>query len=194
MRKLPLKIEPLFVIYLVWMLLCDRSGVALATLIAASVHECGHLWAAHRLHIPMRRLRLDLPGARLDTDGRMLTPGEEWLLCAAGPLCSLLLSVASSFWWERGDFFVTLSCISLLLGALNLLPVKGFDGGRMLEAALFRFLPPRALHLLLSGATFTVLFLVWAVAVYLLLIVGDGLSMLTFSMGLLCRFLEGREE
>ncbi len=194
MRRIPIQIDPMFGVYLVWMLLTDRSGIALATLLAAGIHEGGHLAAASLLRIPMRRLRLDLPGARLDAYGRMLTPGEEWLLCSAGPLASLCLSVAVSPLWDKGSFFLQLSCISLLLGLLNLLPVRGFDGGRMLEAGLSRFVSPRVIHILLGGLTFGALFLLWAIAVYFLILAGDGLSMLCFSLGLLLRFFDGEEE
>lgn len=186
MKKQGLRIraEPAAMILLIGLLLTDRSMLCAAVILAAAVHECGHLLAARWLKIPLHAMRLDLLGARLELSGGLLSFSEEWLLCAAGPLFSLLLSVVVSPLWRFFELAVLVSCASLLLGLLNLLPIRTFDGGRMLDAFLsFRFgaeASERALRLtsLLS------LFLIWCGSVYLLLRVGDGLSLLSFSMSL----------
>ena len=82
------------------------------------------------------------------------------------------------------------SCASLLLGILNLLPIRTFDGGRMLEAFLLYRTSLRVTNAVLDFTSFLFLFLVWAFAVYVLLRVGDGLSLLGFSMGFLMRFFK----
>ena len=194
MRKKRFHIQPMAIVLLLWMLLTDRGGIALMTLAAAIFHEGGHVVAALLMRIPLRELRLDLLGARLDVSGRLLSYGEEWLLCAAGPAMSLLLSAAVAPLWHLSAYAAIFSCASLILGILNLLPIRTFDGGRMLESGLLFFLPQSVVQLLVRLSSFFFLFLLWAVAVYFLLRVGDGLSLFCFSMSLFNRFFDQRAE
>ena len=182
------RISPLVAVFFVGLILTDRSLLCLSAFLAAAFHELGHLCAARLLRIPIRRLRLDLLGARLDTVGRLLSYGEEWLLCWAGPMFSLIMSVALSVFWEISLFARLLSCASLLLGLLNLLPIRGFDGGRMLAAAVSVTLGEGAAEYVLRLTSFLFLFLLWAVSVFFLLRAGDGLSLFCFSMSLFSHF------
>ena len=136
MKRKRFLIQPLAIIYLLFMLIYDRSGLAAMSLLAAALHELGHLIAARAMKIPIGAMRFDLLGARIDVKGRILSYGEEWLLCMAGPLSSFVFSLIGSFFWSNSLLAVTFSCASLLLGLLNLLPIQTFDGGRMLECAL----------------------------------------------------------
>ncbi|MBQ8214087.1 MAG: hypothetical protein IJZ80_08770, partial [Clostridia bacterium] len=119
-KRLPLSLSPSVVIALGGMILVDRSGVCLITVVAAVLHECGHLLAAKLLRIPPRALHLDLLGARIEVDGYLLSYGEEWVLCAAGPLVSLLAASAAAPLWSAFEAARVFSCASLVLGLLNL--------------------------------------------------------------------------
>ena len=183
-----MKVSPLVAVFFIGLILTDRSLLCLSAFLAAAFHEVGHLLAARLLGIPIRSLRLDLLGARMDTVGRMMTYGEEWLLAAAGPLFSLLLSLGLFFLWEISPFARLLSCASLLLGGLNLLPIRSFDGGRMLASSISYFFGERTSDYILRLTSFLFLFLLWAVSVYFLLLAGDGLSLFCFSMSLFSHF------
>ena len=190
-KRLPLSLSPSVVIALGGMILVDRSGVCLITVVAAVLHECGHLLAAKLLRIPPRALHLDLLGARIEVDGYLLSYGEEWVLCAAGPLVSLLAASAAAPLWSAFEAARVFSCASLVLGLLNLLPIRTFDGGRMLECLLCRFGNERVAEWGLFLCSYLFLFLLWATAVYFLLRAGDGLSLLCFSISLFLRFFDG---
>ena len=190
-NKMGLQISPAVAAVLVGMVLFDRSGLCFVTLLAAFLHECGHLLAARLLHIPLGQLRLDFLGARMEVVGRLLSYGEEWLLCAAGPAASLLLSAAAAPLWRSSMHAQMFSCASLVLGLLNLLPIRTFDGGRMLEATLHQLFETRTVQCVMRLCSFLFLFLLWASAVYFLLRAGDGLSLLVFSMSLFFRFFDG---
>ena len=172
------------------LLICDPTGICAAALLAAALHECGHLVAAKGMRIPLRALRVDSLGARLEVSGRMLSYGEEWLLAASGPFASLLFAALAATLWSRLAFATLFSCASLLLGLLNLLPIATFDGGRMLECLLHRLLPVSVTHLTMRLVSFLFLFLLWAGAVYFLLRAGDGLSLFAFSMSLFFHFFK----
>ena len=183
-----MKVSPLVAVFFIGLILTDRSLLCLSAFLAAAFHEVGHLLAARLLGIPIRSLRLDLLGARMDTVGRMMTYGEEWLLAASGPLFSLLLSLGLFCLWEISPFAKLLSCASLLLGGLNLLPIRSFDGGRMLASSISYFFGERTSDYILRLTSFLFLFLLWAVSVYFLLLAGDGLSLFCFSMSLFSHF------
>ena len=192
MKRKRLLIQPLAIIYLLCMLTVDKSGIAAMSLLAAALHEVGHLIAARFLKIPIRAMRLDLLGARIDVKGRILSYGEEWLLCMAGPLSSLAFSLVGSLFWSHSKLAVAFSCASLLLGLLNLLPIQTFDGGRMLECALLSFTTPQKVGSILRGCTFIFLWLLWAFSAYLMIKIADGISLFFFTLNLLSRFFEGR--
>lgn len=190
LRKAKWGITPLAVLFFGWMLVTDQSGIFFATVVAAGVHELGHFLAARWMHIPLSSIKIDLFGARIAVSRRLISYGREWLLCAAGPLFSLLLSAAVVPLWHRAPFFYALSCVSLLLGLLNLLPVASFDGGRMAEVTLTCLLGENPAHRIMNTVTLAALFLLWATSVYFLLRSGGGFSFFCFSLGLLARFIE----
>ena len=188
--KTRIAIAPTTLLLFGGMLAFDKSGICAATLLAAFVHELGHLAAARRMRIPLESIRFDPLGARICVKRRMLSYGQEWLLAAMGPLFSLLASLAAAPLWRGYAFARAFSCASLLLGMLNLLPVSTFDGGRMTEVALGQLLGARAAFIIMRGLTFLLLLFLWSISVYLLLRIGGGLSLLSFSVSLFFRFLE----
>ena len=189
-NKRKVRMTPLSVVSFLAMRIFDNTGIGAASLLAAMMHECGHLLAAKRMGIPLRSLRLDFFCARIEVGERLLSYGEEWLLCASGPLFSLLFSLICLPLQTVNPFFPMLSVSSFLLGLLNLLPVKSFDGGRMTEGVLCRFFGTAFSFSVMRWLTLGFLFLLWGISVYFLLRAGGGLSLLFFSVSLLSRFLE----
>ena len=192
-RRWRLHVSPPVAIALAVMILTDRTGVSLLTVFAAFLHECGHLAAARLLRIAPGQMRLDFLGARMEIMGRVLSYGEEWLLCAAGPLMSLVTAAGAAMLWGISMHAQIFSCASLVLGLLNLLPIRTFDGGRMLEVLLSGVFGVRTAARMMTLCSFLFLFLLWATAVYFLLRAGDGLSLFCFSMSLFLRFFDGEK-
>ena len=89
MSRRRIRIAPQVALLFLLMILGDHSGLCFVTVVAALLHECGHLLAARLLHVPISGLQMSFLGARLEVSGRILSYGEEWLLCAAGPFASL---------------------------------------------------------------------------------------------------------
>lgn len=113
-------------------LIClDPAELCLPFLIAAALHECGHLLALRLCRVPLRRLRIGMTGAVMETAVR--SRREELLCAAAGPVVNLLLG---ALFWRVCPVF---SMLNLLLAAWNLLPVSPLDGGRIVAAAAPRF-------------------------------------------------------
>ena len=166
-----------------------RVGELLSVALAAILHEMGHWIAAWGWSVPVRALRLDLFGARMELGG-LTGYAAEFFVAAGGPLVSLLVAALS--WparslWAGAEF---LSLVSLGLGVLNLLPVRGLDGGRMLSCALSLTVGERASEIILRLTTGLFLGGLWLLSVYALLRVGETLTLFTFTLCLLFRLLE----
>lgn len=164
------------------------SELALPCLLSAAFHECGHILAARLLGIRLNEMKLDLFGARLSVSSKEISYRAEFLLCAAGPLFSLLLSLFFSFLGSGTYVFLqNIRDSSLFLGLLNLLPVRGFDGGRMLSSLISLLGSPFSADLFERLFTGIFLIILWGIAVYLLLVTSGGLTLFVFSAGLFCK-------
>ena len=166
-------------------LFLEKNGFFLASLLAATVHECGHLLAARALRIPLRLLELDIVGARLWPGGPLPSYRAEAILAAAGPFFSLLLALPLLPF--STPFALALRTATLSLALFNLLPIDGFDGGRILHALLAAaFDDTRAVHIL-AISSYLVLFFLFALSSCLLLRYGQSISLAVLSASLFSR-------
>lgn len=109
--------------------------VTAAVLLAASMHEAGHLLLLCAFGAPIRGLRLSAMGAELYASTVRLSYQREFLVTLAGPAVNLLFGplcalLAVRFAWEWGYL---LAGAHLLLGVYNLLPIPPLDGWRFLR-------------------------------------------------------------
>lgn len=173
------------------MLILQPSGMALTSLLAAVIHEGGHLLAAKKLGVPLRSLDIGPLGATIKIRSGLISYGKEFLLCAAGPAANFLSAGAIYFLFRlsvTGEKFTVDFCsVSMMLGLLNLLPVESFDGGRMLCCAVGSFFGPAAACSVLRIFSFLSVTGLWMVSVYLLLRFGCSLSLFVFTLSLFYR-------
>ncbi len=181
MKKIRLSITPAMAVLLFCTVATTPLSRLAAGLLAAALHELGHVAAAAALGIELRSLRLDVLGARLHTTGRLHSYAAETVLCAAGPLANFLTFALSLPFAKTVPFALSLCTASLSLGFLNLIPIEGFDGGRMLSALLMRLLPPAPAEALAKSVCFASVFFLWLISVWLLLRTGTSLSAFVFS-------------
>lgn len=163
-------------------------GEALAVLLAAVLHELGHVAAAWGWGVPVKALRLDLFGARLELSG-MTGYSAELFVAAGGPFVSLAAAALGYPLGSPGEGVYLFSVASLGLGLLNLLPVRGLDGGRMLACLLSLLLGDRVAEAVLRLTTGGALGGLWVLSVYALLRAGETLSLFVFSLCLLWRLM-----
>ena len=165
----------------------DVGGMA-AVAVAAMLHEMGHGLAAWGWSVPIRSMKLDLFGARLELGG-LTGYTAELAVAAGGPLASLVCFALTWPLGRAGSWTGMLGTASLGLGLLNLLPVRGLDGGRMLSCALALTAGERAADVTLRVTTGLALGCLWLLSVYALLRAGETLSLFVFSVCLLTRLL-----
>ncbi len=153
----------------------SQGVLFLAVLMAAAFHECGHLAAAKLLGIRLQLLELDLPGARLVTAGAIPSYLAEGALAGAGPCASLLLLAFTMP--HASPFFLTVSAVTLLLALFNLLPISGFDGGRMLHALLAAKVGMRVAGQALAISSYLCLLLLFSLSACLVLRYGENMML-----------------
>lgn len=169
---------------LIWVL-TTPTLIPLLTLAAIVIHEAGHLLAAYLLRMKPSGATADTIGVRLLFRGSPPSYGKEILLCAAGPLANLLsLLLALLCGTPTDSFFVSASAA---LALLNLLPIEGFDGGRILHSTLSLFLSPEKADKISYLFSFLFLFVLWCISVYLMMRVGNELSLFFFSTAIFFR-------
>lgn len=98
----------------------------LSAVIAAAVHEMGHLAALHVMSVRVFSFRLRPGGAVLDT--APMKPEEELICALAGPLVSFALFALKRF-CPRTAF------CAFVQGIFNLIPLGTLDGSRILNCA-----------------------------------------------------------
>lgn len=126
-----------------FLLTWDSTGTLRLGLLAALLHECGHILCYRRLlgcwpQVEVSPLGLTIPLREL------LPTRLELPLAAAGPLVNLLCSCAVCGWmaWQGASWAACrFAAVNLLLGGTNLLPLSGLDGGRILHCLLHRDIP-----------------------------------------------------
>lgn len=174
-------------------LFITHSYISIAALLGALIHEAAHILMAKLCKIDLRELKLGIFGAALTTSDISLSYKKEILIALAGPTANLLsaailipfLSQPSGEAREFLELFVT---ASIFLGALNLLPIKDFDGGRALFCLISYFGSPKAAERTVTVSSVILIFSLWALSSYLLLKLASSLSLFIFSLSLFCKF------
>ena len=113
-----------------------QPRLSVAFLLAAAVHELGHVTALSLMGKPPDQLHLSFLGANMDVPA--LSYGQAAMAYAAGPLLNLILGLYL-------PVCPALGLMSLALGLFNLLPVCGLDGSGILVSLLsLHFAPETA--------------------------------------------------
>ncbi len=203
-RMSKIRVKPGAALMLCVMLMSDRADILALYFLSAVFHELGHLAAAKWLGIGVREISFDYSGVRICTDGAICSYRNEFLLALSGPLANFLVISISLFifmlnrvsadgaielcgrYLFDGEYshlgaisFVALA--SFLQAMINLLPVKTFDGGRMAYCLSARLLGERAAERIIDIFSAFSAFILWTVALYLMLRISSGLGIYIFS-------------
>ncbi|HXB50864.1 MAG TPA: site-2 protease family protein [Streptosporangiaceae bacterium] len=122
-------------------------AIAFVVLLYLSVliHELSHCVVARAFRLPVRRILLYPLGGFSEIEQEPPTPGQEFLVSAAGPAMSLLLAALGFGVYElfnppgiAGVLVDRLILANAVVGVFNLLPGLPLDGGRVLRAGLWK--------------------------------------------------------
>lgn len=167
---------------LLFLVLFARGQHAVPLFLAITLHEAGHLLFAKLLGIRLRLIELDLPGARIYPLLPLPSYGAEALLALGGPLFSLLTALPCLLC--SSPFTKELLTATLSLGLFNLMPIEGFDGGRMLSSLLASTLGEGFSRRVLFVTTYLSLLLLFSLSACLLLRYGEDAALAVLSASL----------
>ncbi|MDH3684335.1 MAG: site-2 protease family protein, partial [Acidimicrobiia bacterium] len=121
------------------------TGLFLASIVA---HELGHSVVAENNGVGVRGITLFALGGVATLDNEPRTPGVAARIALAGPAVSVaigvgaLLAAAAAGFLGASSLAVAglawLGLVNLVLAGFNLLPALPLDGGRVLQAALWK--------------------------------------------------------
>lgn len=174
----PLELPFLAVSLLSCVIILDYSGKIFLCILAAIVHECGHLFSMLCFKIKPDYIKLRAFDIVIcaKTDKSFLS---DFLITLFGPVSNLLFSCL--FYKISPDF----SMINLLIGLFNLLPVESFDGGHALSVLLNRKLSFKTTNVIIKVLTFIILIPIFILGVLVLCYSKYNFSLLLISMYLL---------
>ncbi len=163
----------LFVAIVALMLATDRTGLLLPSLFAVTMHEVAHLFAMWLVDLSPKRIRL-IPASVQIIRKFGASFKSEIFIALSGPAANLLLFAVLyfnflSFGNEMVQYY---ALINLVVGAFNLLPVIGLDGGTVLLELISRKTDYNKAVLLLKIITLTIS-LVCVILAILMFIKGD---------------------
>lgn len=156
------------------MAFADRSGESMLTLTAAALHEIGHIVMLLLLGIGIKRIAVTPLGLEIDTKRGCRSFFEEMSVSLAG--CAVNF-ITFALLYNRGGAATVLADASLLLGVLNIMPVRCLDGGEALLAGLSLFCLPDRAEKICRIVSFAALFLLWIPAAYIFLMSGYNYSL-----------------
>lgn len=191
------------------MIMTDRADILLIFYFSALLHEMGHLIAAKLLGIHIKEIRIDFSGARICTEDHLFSYKKEIWLSISGPLVNFLCftaCIAVFINWGISPeelsaqicaflFDGEQSCVgcigffalsSFLQGAVNLLPIRTLDGGRMLYCTIAIIFNASVAEKIMDVFSSLSALVLWIAALYLMLRLSKGLGIYVFSA---CLFL-----
>ena len=158
------------------------------TLLAALLHELGHIVAIRITGGKILRIKILPIGAEIDA-----LPAKSYLteafICGAGIASNILFAALSFSVIGFSDFFIC----SLSIAAVNALPILGLDGGDLLLCILQSRLDPHKAHAVLSVISFIFLMITWIISVYIFFCIGGSPLLLFLDVYLfMSTFLSGK--
>lgn len=169
-----------------FLLLTDTPILLAALLPAALLHELAHYAVLRLCGVRTARFTLTGLGASLYVpELHRLSYGAELLSAAAGPLMNLLLWVLLSL---TGREELTLFAgAQMVLGVLNLLPVRPMDGGRILWLATAYLTEPYTADRVAAAVGLAASSALLVLCLWLVLTTGSGLFLLLGALWLAYR-------
>lgn len=132
-ERVSVSMQPAFVAIMVMSLILLPVHWVIGWLLAVFFHELGHVTGIVLLKVPIDSVSIECSGTYIRT-GQMI-PYQELIVAIMGPLFSSLLLLFSG-WIPYA------AVCALIQLSFNMLPLSGFDGGRILLIVLQTFLPP----------------------------------------------------
>ncbi|MBE6626166.1 MAG: hypothetical protein E7628_03145 [Ruminococcaceae bacterium] len=146
--------------------------------VAVVLHECGHIAAAGIFGVRLVSLRSRGIGAVMSYDFSTCSYLREAAVHLSGPLLNLLSALTAVIMYgSRAYYFCG---ISLTLALVNLLPIKGFDGGGVARCILSRLFMPDTAWRICGVLSAVGIIIMWTAVLWVELRCGGNLALMIF--------------
>jgi stage IV sporulation protein FB len=135
-----INISVYFAIIVACILVIDNTGIAFYALLAAGLHEVGHLITLKVMRAEIEEISFKAFGVNIKLRSTVsLDYKQEIIVSLAGPLANLIVAAIAyllSFIGFHSEQFLAICAINIIVAVFNLLPVTPLDGGRALECLM----------------------------------------------------------
>ncbi len=123
-----------FFAFLTLLVFTDKSGYFIPMVVAVIIHEVAHLLTMHLVGCAPTEIVL-IPASIRIVRGFAVKDSHEIAISLSGPLANIVFFCIFylCFLLFSHNKLLDFAIINLLIGAFNLLPVKGLDGGIVLR-------------------------------------------------------------
>lgn len=164
-----IKVSP-FTLIITVLICCSMKAEMLFTVIISVIsHEGGHILASFLCKSGIECISFTPLGITIYRKAGLSSYKKDIFIYAFGPLMSALLMLVGIT--LKSEYLTV--CNAALL-ALNLLPIKVFDGGKILFALLGILVPHRA-EFIVKAVSAVLIFLMWICAVYILIMTSSNI-------------------
>jgi Zn-dependent protease len=112
----------------------ERLGAGI-TIIAMVIHELGHIACIFLINGKLEAPKSAFNGLRIAGQQHFSYP-EQMLQYASGPIFNFIASAVMLLCAGLNEYSETFVAINLATAVSNLLPIEGYDGYRLIEAAI----------------------------------------------------------
>ena len=139
-----------FIIFIGLMLVCDKTALLIPVMCAVAVHETGHICAIKYCGFKLKSIEVYpfLLRAKYDCDFTFFNMLTVYI---CGPLFNLILGAILLTLYNifNNQTLFNLAAISFLVGAYNLMPCAGLDGGSITKLILLKIFSQKTAKILL---------------------------------------------
>ena len=186
MKSSPRRSALTFLLFILVCIFTGRAYYPLSVLSAVFIHETGHMLTAKAVGIPLWDVRYTPFGIRMRFDISTAGTVSAVAVYLSGSLVSIICgAVTLHFTSPHSRAVFAFALISLTLGLINLMPVRGLDGGCILEHLLSAKLYPDTAYRAVKAVSDVFVFFFWFCALYVSLNEGINVSMITLSVYLI---------
>lgn len=133
-------IKFMFVAMVTIFLLVDKTGISVIALLACLIHELGHVVMFYLVGYKPISLSFDLTGICLTKPTAQLSYVKEVLVQLAGSTTNFIVFALLCGTISEVSYSSIFATTHLIICIFNLLPLKSFDGGKLLEITLLRIM------------------------------------------------------
>ncbi len=164
--------------------LFDGVKYPVMLVLAILIHECGHILAARLSKAPLSAFSVGLHGFSMAFDFSALSYGKECFVILAGSVLGL---ISAAFALGISHNLAYFSAVSAVMALLNLLPIRGLDGGEALSCILGNFFLPDRTFRICRAVSWVTSIAFWMAAVWIQLRIHANLSLLAAALYFLFR-------